>query len=632
DKQQLGDILVAKQLLAYEPQKVDLKRGQIPRGDRTTSAERLLDRFRSGDNDWQGAPTHFGLVVSGEKLVNDPAFRDWLLKTEPEAIGGEMEGAGLYVAARDAKVDWILVKAICDWGDGDKNDEAQPRAARNAAQFVLHVLQLGGWDEPEGSSQQVASSDAIQQDVSIFSEQTGNVTVIGKIVAVSQAINEQVFRRLGLEQRIGFILLALLIIAVGMGGSLLVYFAVRPPPSPKHMSGDFCIAVAAFTEHESSSDSEMGMRFAEDLHIRLTETFQDFDPGLEITVWGPHQVATPRGQTEEDRAETAAQIAEKIEADVLVYGWIDTTGSIWKISPEFYIRARNSYEIAEIAGQYSIGSPIDVVGGRDFGSRDYANRKLLARTQAIANITAGLTYYNAGYLDRQNFQTALTYFQQAEMVEGWEPWEGKQVLYVLAGNAYGKAGDFQLAETYHQKALTADPEYARALVGLAGVYYMRALEPAEESNSLENTDLESLDLSIATYKKAAQSTNRPPLAEIPSKVHFGLGQCYFARGYARAYLEREGIHTHDLYAESFDEFKAVVEEYDSRKDTDKVRVRVIAAESHARLGLIHALLGELQPACDEYRVAVSLWYDNIEKQRDYRQMMQDLSGCEQEGL
>ncbi len=149
DKQQLGDILVAKRILYYEPQKVDMQRGQMPRGDRVTSAGRLLDRFRSGDLDWQGVSRHFGLVLSGEKLVNDPTFRDWLLETEPEAIGGEMEGAGLYVAARDAQVDWILVKAICDWADGEKNDDAHLLAASNAAQFVLHVLQLGGWGEAE---------------------------------------------------------------------------------------------------------------------------------------------------------------------------------------------------------------------------------------------------------------------------------------------------------------------------------------------------------------------------------------------------------------------------------------------------------------------------------------------------
>jgi nucleoside phosphorylase/predicted MPP superfamily phosphohydrolase len=153
DKQNLGDILIAKQLHYYEPQKVDLQRGQIPRGDRTTVSERLLDRFRSGDLEWKGEPrTHFGLVLSGEKLVNAPVFRDWLLKNEPEALGGEMEGAGLYAAARDAKVDWIVIKAICDWADGTKNDEVQLSAARNAARFVLRVLQLGGWDGREQKS------------------------------------------------------------------------------------------------------------------------------------------------------------------------------------------------------------------------------------------------------------------------------------------------------------------------------------------------------------------------------------------------------------------------------------------------------------------------------------------------
>jgi nucleoside phosphorylase len=148
DRQKLGDILVSKQLDYYEPQKIDIRKGQIPRGDRVTASERLLDRFRSGDNDWQGVKTHFGLVLSGEKLVKDISFQDWLLENRPEAIGGEMEGAGLYVAARNAKVDWIMVKGISDWADSVKiNDSSQIYAAHNSAQFILHVIRQGGWNE-----------------------------------------------------------------------------------------------------------------------------------------------------------------------------------------------------------------------------------------------------------------------------------------------------------------------------------------------------------------------------------------------------------------------------------------------------------------------------------------------------
>ncbi len=169
-KQHLGDILISRQIQCYEPQKIDLKQGLMPRGDRVTASERLLSRFRSGDIDWIGAERHFGLVLSGEKLVNDLPFRDELLKIEPEAIGGEMEGTGLYTAARDAKVDWILIKAICDWADGTKNNDAQESAARNAARFVLYVLQLGGWNgfEQSSSSTWIQKPDSTPEQLRSF--------------------------------------------------------------------------------------------------------------------------------------------------------------------------------------------------------------------------------------------------------------------------------------------------------------------------------------------------------------------------------------------------------------------------------------------------------------------------------
>lgn len=144
DKQKLGDILIAKQIGCYEPTKVvSLQTGNVPRGDRVTASNRLLDRFRDADIDYAGPKRHFGLILSGEKLINDSEFLKQLCKLEPDAIGGEMEGAGLYVAASQEKVDWILVKAICDWADGSKDDSAQVVAANNAANFVLYTLQLG---------------------------------------------------------------------------------------------------------------------------------------------------------------------------------------------------------------------------------------------------------------------------------------------------------------------------------------------------------------------------------------------------------------------------------------------------------------------------------------------------------
>src|SRR5205085_4068342 len=53
----------------------------------------------------------------------------------------------LYAASYRNAIDWIVVKAICDWGDGKKNQNKrgrQQKAAKNAASFTLHVLRQGG--------------------------------------------------------------------------------------------------------------------------------------------------------------------------------------------------------------------------------------------------------------------------------------------------------------------------------------------------------------------------------------------------------------------------------------------------------------------------------------------------------
>lgn len=150
--QNIGDILVAQQIMAYDGQKVsqasDGEMRIIPRGDRVTPSSWLLSRCHHGRADWSGADVHFGLILSGEKLIDHREFKDQLLALEPEAIGGEMEGVGLYLAAQRNKVDWIVVKAICDWADGNKRYRKhyyQQQAAENAAQFVFHIIQKGGF-------------------------------------------------------------------------------------------------------------------------------------------------------------------------------------------------------------------------------------------------------------------------------------------------------------------------------------------------------------------------------------------------------------------------------------------------------------------------------------------------------
>ncbi len=142
--QKIGDVLVSKQLLLWESQRIGENK-IVLRGDKPHASPRLINYLDSARLHWNNSSVdvHFGLILSGEKLVDNIDYRKELSRIEPEAIGGEMEGAGLYVACQDAKVDWVLVKSICDWADGRKRecmDDRQQLAARNTAAFIVHAL------------------------------------------------------------------------------------------------------------------------------------------------------------------------------------------------------------------------------------------------------------------------------------------------------------------------------------------------------------------------------------------------------------------------------------------------------------------------------------------------------------
>ena len=144
-RQNLGDVLVASHVIAYEPQRVS-KSQVVHRGNITQVGPILLNRFRNVI-DWhfsigrkQESHFYIGPLLSGEKLIDRKEFKNGLFKEFPQAIGGEMEGAGLSAVAARAGIEWIVVKGICDWADGAKNDHAQALAAHAAAFLVLHVL------------------------------------------------------------------------------------------------------------------------------------------------------------------------------------------------------------------------------------------------------------------------------------------------------------------------------------------------------------------------------------------------------------------------------------------------------------------------------------------------------------
>lgn len=144
-KLRFGDVLVADPIAPYELAKVTSS--ATTRGaPQLRAGATLTERFASRNDDWRydrltgSAKVHVGLVLSGEKVVDDFEFRESLKGDYATALGGEMEGTGAYAAASYKGVEVLLLKAVCDFADGHKNDRAQPFAARAAVSLVEHVL------------------------------------------------------------------------------------------------------------------------------------------------------------------------------------------------------------------------------------------------------------------------------------------------------------------------------------------------------------------------------------------------------------------------------------------------------------------------------------------------------------
>jgi nucleoside phosphorylase len=163
-KQNIGDVLVSEVVVNYEPERVGRKE-TIARGKHGPASTLLVDRFKSVKGwvhevqsadvekyffgllkrqiEHRDANVYFGLVLSGEKLVDNAKFKAKMLKAEPTAIGGEMEGAGIYAACDQKVKDWILVKGICDYADGNKKKDKkkfQNQAIRSAVSLCEHVF------------------------------------------------------------------------------------------------------------------------------------------------------------------------------------------------------------------------------------------------------------------------------------------------------------------------------------------------------------------------------------------------------------------------------------------------------------------------------------------------------------
>ena len=147
--QDIGDVIVSKTVTDYESG-IIRNGGFLSDGTIVEAGKFLTSIFNTFSDSWtfnlknRLAKCFIGNVLSGDKFVDDYHFKTQLFERYPLAYGGEMEGRGAYAACRDRGIDeWIIVKGICDWGDGNTSKNKltnQKIAAKSAVSLLMHIF------------------------------------------------------------------------------------------------------------------------------------------------------------------------------------------------------------------------------------------------------------------------------------------------------------------------------------------------------------------------------------------------------------------------------------------------------------------------------------------------------------
>jgi nucleoside phosphorylase len=168
-RQRIGDVLIARQIKDTGSKRVKDGQTSYP-GQQADSSGSLVEALQTVLPEWQTKDPErhrvdSGLLVSEPTLFNDKPARD-AVANKLGALGGEMEGAGILRWAHELKVDWLLIKAICDWGykkDNANKQADQEFAAKQAATLVRHFVgrvNIGGMFGGRNSGAQPINENA----------------------------------------------------------------------------------------------------------------------------------------------------------------------------------------------------------------------------------------------------------------------------------------------------------------------------------------------------------------------------------------------------------------------------------------------------------------------------------------
>ncbi|HJR81245.1 MAG TPA: hypothetical protein VJ821_14340 [Anaerolineales bacterium] len=332
-----------------------------------------------------------------------------------------------------------------------------------------------------------------------------------------------------------------LLILVGILG----YSRLQPPV----MNGLYNVVVADIGEIEPdgrvrASPDGSGRAISQLISADLQSAFQD-NPN--ILVWNNRpelrlqrvRIGTLQGDSPEALTQAAAELAERLNADMIIFGTIDARQQPPVLNLQVYLAPTLEDTLDEIKGNFPLDAPIVL-------DSDPESDTVQAEITRQANLLAGLVLAQSESRAGRTLEALEAYIEAAKLAPESDMlpfFIGRESLFVIEREAIPQDADqafVQQALTSFEKSLELNPDNARAYIGLGSLYLKQAKALIQEAKDSEYTDqsfdqtMQLLDQAEASYGHVLQLEIDPAEYGVPmeSLAQLSLGEVQISRGIA----------------------------------------------------------------------------------------------------
>jgi len=349
----------------------------------------------------------------------------------------------------------------------------------------------------------------------------------------------------------------LAVAVIGLMGiiPLVAYF---DDGEPRRMSGDLNVVAAAFQSAPAFEGQALAASVARALRPALS---RDRGPAApDVQVRGPEHLPAARDGL------AARRIAERVNADVVIYGLIERRPAGTLIRPRLYVDPARVSGAEELGGDYPLLTidaghlPVD----NAIAARSQLRAAIADHMHGLSAFTLGLGWFNAARWSR-----AADWFQTAQ--SAWPTGEQGAMVDLFRGNAAGKRLNLVRAGRAYREALRQSPDLDRARLGLTEVRLHNAQGDCERTAKARR-----LRAVIDRFRMLAQRGDAETLAGRALKLRARLGE-------ARANFCLSQAELDGRWSQTIEGFQAVLR----LGATDIDRFRAELAEARSGLGFAY---------------------------------------------